>query len=145
MTVSLEAAVQKGCDCKKIAYITRREALVYVKRGYGLRAYHCAAGDVWHLTSKPNGPPKKRYDRFDGPDAARERVRNKKKIRKANRVDRLPVVVSGAVPQPKAPRATGCGSCGRLWLSDLNPQGRCCPACGGKIRLGGDAKDRFGL
>jgi len=47
-----------------------------------------------------------------------------------------PVVENAPVPVPSR---TSCIDCGRLWLSDLNPSGRPCPACGGRVVLGKEA------
>ena len=40
-----------GCQCRKIIWASRKEALAALKRGAGIRVYRCPAGN-WHTTSR---------------------------------------------------------------------------------------------
>lgn len=42
----------------------------------------------------------------------------------------------------RTPARTCCADCSRVWLSDLDPSGRDCPRCGGRILLGADRVGR---
>lgn len=59
------------------------------------------------------------------------RVHNRGRVRGPRR---LRVVALARPPrQTEARPRPACGDCGRVWLSDLDPTFRACPACGGVV------------
>lgn len=133
------------CNCRKIAYVSRREAMQSLKRNNGKAVYRCPDTDLWHVTSKPRVAKKHASENAREPKIAREVKRHRKTQARAQRP--LLHVVQASAPAPVVKGKTACVKCGRPWLSDLSPVGRVCPGrhgvlCGGEIRVGrGDGRD----
>lgn len=74
------------------------------------------------------------------PTKARQAVRQARRSRRALRI--VSATATRVKPVVSRPSRTACVDCGRRWLSDLDPTGRKCPACGGNVVLG---RDRDGV
>ena len=147
MSIAIKNAT---CDCGKVVYVSRREALVIAKRAKNItkqqRAYRCKAG-FWHLTSRPSQSKSHLPEGSKVPDALKlaraRRVEKRAAARRLTKKTLEPVVKVAPAPVRKQPVQTGpehtsCIVCQRRWLSDLDPAGRRCPGCGavGTIVIG---------
>lgn len=141
-----------ACDCDKVTYVSRREAITAGKRleRRGLksaqRPYRCPVGN-WHLTSTPSTPKKhlaerqiRRAAKAPGPGKGKHHGRDRRKQKPLAPLTPVAWLDDHRSPSsdPEVPQRkhTGCVSCGRPWKSDISPVGRSCPQCGGTVVIG---------
>jgi predicted RNA-binding Zn-ribbon protein involved in translation (DUF1610 family) len=134
------------CACRKVVFVSRREALKQAKRASSyrnptkaqLRPYRCEKG-FWHLTSRPAIAKTRRIQFADDRVAAKAQRKVAKQRRAVQQLRVMPVPPAPRPqPRPTGPEHTSCVTCGRRWLSDLSPVGRRCPGCGsiGTVLIG---------